>query len=123
MKSKLFGTLIVMITAIFSLSAQSESVKIFVAGECGMCEARIEKAASAVEGVTGASWDAETKFLTVSFSDESSDIKAVHKAVAAVGHDTKLVKAEDAVYDKLPACCKYERVKEDDKKKEKVEKG
>lgn len=79
-----------------------------------MCKTRIEKAAGAVEGVTGVSWDAETKLLKVSFSDESSDIKAVHKAVAAVGHDTKLVRAEDAVYDKLPTCCKYERVKYDE---------
>lgn len=109
--------MIVIIMATFSLSAQSDSVKIFVAGECGMCEARIEKAAGAVEGVTGSSWDAETKFLKVSFGDKGGDINAVHKAVAAVGHDTKLVKAEDAVYDKLPACCKYERVKYDEKEK------
>jgi len=29
------------------------------------------------------------------------------QAVALVGHDTDLFKAEDSVYEKLPACCKY----------------
>lgn len=123
MKNRLFGTLVVALMATLSLSAQSDSEKIFVAGECGMCKARIEKAAVAVDGVSEASWNAETKMLEFVFKSEDKDIKSVHKAVAAAGHDTRMVKAEDAVYDKLPACCKYERIKEDEKKKEKGEKG
>ena len=123
MKNRLFGTLVVMLMATLSLPAQSVSEKIFVAGECGMCKARIEKAAGAVDGVSEASWNAETKILQFVFNSEDKEVKSVHKAVAAAGHDTRLVKAEDAVYDKLPACCKYERIKEDDKKKEKGEKG
>jgi len=90
--------------------------KFFVAGECGMCESRIEKAAQSVEGVTGADWDQETKMLTVNFDCANPNIKDVHVAVAAVGHDTKLVKADDKVYDELPACCKYERIAGTDKK-------
>lgn len=123
MKNRLFGIVVVSLMAALSLSAQSESEKIFVAGECGMCKARIEKAAEAVEGVTEASWNAETKILQFVFNSEEKDVITVHKAVAAAGHDTRMVKAEDAVYDKLPACCKYERIKEDDKKKEKGEMG
>jgi len=84
--------------------------KFFVAGNCGMCETRIEEAANSVEGVTMADWDKETKMLTVMFSCANPDVKEVHKAVAAVGHDTKMVKAEDKVYNELPGCCKYERV-------------
>lgn len=75
-----------------------------------MCETRIEAAANEVEGVSAADWDQQTKMLALTFSSESPDLKAVHKAVAAAGHDTKMVKAEDAVYNKLPACCKYERI-------------
>ncbi|MCA1757427.1 MAG: ATPase [Bacteroidales bacterium] len=123
MKNKLFGTLVVALMATLSLSAQSDKEKIFVAGECGMCKARIEKAAGTVEGVSEASWSAETKMLEFVFNAIGKDVKSVHKAVAAVGHDTRQVKAENDVYDKLPACCKYERIKEDDKKKEKGEKG
>lgn len=123
MKNRLFGTLVVMLMATLSLPAQSVSEKIFVAGECGMCKARIEKAAGEVDGVSEASWNAETKILQFVFNSEDKEVKSVHKAVAAAGHDTRLVKAEDAVYDKLPACCKYERIKEDNGKKEKGEKG
>jgi hypothetical protein len=31
----------------------------------------------------------------------------LHQAVAAVGHDTKKVKATDAAYAKVHGCCKY----------------
>ncbi|MCF8222665.1 MAG: ATPase [Bacteroidales bacterium] len=90
---------------------KKEDNKLYVAGECGMCEARIEKAAKSVEGVTMADWDKETKMLAVNFSCANPDVKSVHKAVAAVGHDTKEVKADDKVYSELPGCCKYERIK------------
>jgi hypothetical protein len=33
-------------------------------------------------------------------------------AIANSGHDTKMHKASDEVYDKLPGCCKYERMEE-----------
>jgi len=93
-----------------------DSNKFMVAGECGMCETRIEAAAKQVEGVSAADWDQQTKMLALTFSCESPDIKGVHKAVAAAGHDTKMEKAEDAVYNKLPACCKYERIAADENK-------
>ncbi|MFO7755211.1 MAG: ATPase [Bacteroidales bacterium] len=99
-------------TAFGQCTTEKDSNKFLVAGECGMCETRIEAAAKEVEGVTGAEWDQETKMLALTFNYVNPDMKDVHKAVAAVGHDTKLVKAEDAVYDKLPACCKYERLAE-----------
>jgi copper chaperone CopZ len=116
------------IAAIFTLAASAafgqcvteekkDDNKFFVAGNCGMCETRIEEAAKTVEGVTGAEWDKETKMLTVNFDCANPLVEDVHKAVAAVGHDTKLFKAEDAVYDKLPACCKYERVVQADPEK------
>lgn len=97
-------------TAFGQCTTEKDSNKFLVAGECGMCETRIEAAAKEVEGVTGAEWDKETKMLALAFKSADPDVTAVHKAVAAAGHDTKLVKAEDAVYDKLPECCKYERL-------------
>ncbi|HDZ40312.1 MAG TPA: ATPase [Bacteroidetes bacterium] len=113
------------LAAIFTLAASAafgqcvtedkkDDNKFFVAGNCGMCETRIEDAAKKVEGVTGADWDKETKMLTVNFDCANPDVKTVHKAVAAVGHDTKLFRAEDAVYEKLPACCKFERIAQPD---------
>jgi len=117
MKTRLLSITAVLLLTVVSVSAQTEKKeKFIVAGNCGMCETRIEKAANAVEGVTAADWNKETKMLEVTFKSEKADTKAVQKAVAAVGHDTESFKAEDAVYDKLPACCKYERMADKSKK-------
>jgi len=75
-----------------------------------MCETRIEKAANAVDGVSSADWDKETKMIEVSYNPEKTDIHKIHQAIAKVGHDTRMHKAEDSVYHALPACCKYERM-------------
>jgi copper chaperone CopZ len=48
-----------------------------------MCETRIENAAKSVDGVLSADWDKETQMIDVKFDS-----------------------------DKLPGCCKYERIKE-----------
>ena len=76
-----------------------------------MCKRRIESALSEVAGILSAEWDAETKMLTVSFDKKLIKLGDIHKKVAAVGHDTEKVRAEDGVYDKLHGCCKYERAK------------
>ena len=82
----------------------------FVAGNCGMCQARIEKAAKTVAGVTAASWDKDTKILQVTFDAKQTSLPDVEKAIAAVGHDTKSFKADAKVYENLPPCCLYERI-------------
>jgi len=84
------------------------TTKFKVFGNCGMCEKRIEKAAK-IEGVSMADWDVDTKILTITFDEKVVKPSKVHQAVAAVGHDTELVRADDAVYAKLHACCQYER--------------
>lgn len=75
-----------------------------------MCETRIEKAAKSLEGVTEADWDQKSKMIEVTFDNEITDIQAIHKAIAEVGHDTDKFAASDEVYDKLPGCCKYDRL-------------
>ena len=100
--------------ALFAQSGKTERFE--VAGNCSMCETRIEKAANAVEGVNSANWDKETKMIEVSYNPKKSDIHKIHQAIAKVGHDTKMHKAEDRVSDKLPGCCKYERMNSEEKK-------
>jgi len=36
-------------------------------------------------------------------------VETIHKNIAKAGRDTDKEKADDAVYNKLPACCKYEK--------------
>ena len=113
MKTRVLSLLVVLLMGVTAVMAQDNQKEEFkVAGECGMCKTRIEKAAKTVEGVNEATWDQKTKMLALTFGDNKVDVKDVHKAMAKVGHDTELFKAEDEVYDKLPGCCKYERIKE-----------
>ena len=86
---------------------KTETVKVY--GNCGMCKSRIEKAAKGVEGVKKATWDKETKELTVTFDSDATNLESIEKAIADVGHDTENVKAKDEVYEGLHSCCKYER--------------
>ena len=80
-----------------------------VAGACGMCKERIERAAKTVSWVVVADWDAETYILTLRYRDMGEDLLRVHQAIAQVGHDTELVRAKDSDYDSLHHCCQYER--------------
>ncbi len=86
-----------------------KTIKFFVAGNCGMCKSRIEKAAKEVAGVQEATWNQKTKLVTVKTFKEvlQNDIE---KAIATAGHDTKNEKAKDDTYSELPVCCLYERI-------------
>jgi Cu(I)/Ag(I) efflux system membrane fusion protein len=96
-------------TAIKETSAtQSKHTMVKVAGNCGMCQERIEEAALSVEGVSSAKWDKDTKMLHLNYGGKAT-VDAVEKAIATVGHDTENHKADDAVYDKLHGCCQYVR--------------
>lgn len=87
-------------------SSKSESFKVW--GNCEMCKDRIEKAVKE-DGATSVTWDQKTKMLTLSFNPSKSSVESFAKKVALVGHDTEKFKADDKVYNALPACCKYDR--------------
>lgn len=87
---------------------KTESFK--VSGACGMCKARIEKAAKE-QGATTAAWDVKTQIITVTFDPAKTSVDAISKKIAGVGHDTEKYKADDKVYTALPGCCHYEREK------------
>ena len=90
----------------YAQTSTSKTETIKVSGNCEMCKARIEKAAK-LDGVSKAEWSTKTKMLSVTFDPAKTNMEQVGKKVAAAGHDTEKVKATDAVYDKLPGCCKY----------------
>lgn len=77
-----------------------------VQGLCEMCQDRIQKAAMSVENVESAVWNADSKDLVLT-SSKTIDVAAVSKALAAVGHDTDMDKADNKVYSALPSCCQY----------------
>lgn len=91
--------------------SKNKKVVIKVAGNCGMCEKRIEKAAYSVKGVKSAEWHVDCQDIHLVIDETKCSADDVAKAIAAVGHDTGKIKADDAVYEKLHGCCNYERLK------------
>ena len=91
-----------------SLFAQQKTDTFKVYGNCGMCKSRIEKASNA-DGVISASWNTETKMMTLVYDAAKVTAEKVQQKIAAVGHDTEKYTADDAVYEKLPGCCLYQR--------------
>ena len=113
MKTKMLNLLALVFITVTTVTAQTEKTEKFeVAGNCGMCETRIENAATSVDGVISADWDKETKMIEVKYNSDKVAIQKVDMAIAKVGHDTEMHKASDEVYDKLPGCCKYDRMEE-----------
>lgn len=88
-----------------SLKNSKES-EFWVNGVCGMCKDRIEEASLEFDGIISASWNQETKMLTVE-SDESFNVNALYVKLASVGHDNEFAKASDEIYANMHECCKY----------------
>jgi copper chaperone CopZ len=98
----------------FQMQAQEKKNKnakhtIEVNGNCDMCKKRIEKAARSVHGVKVAVWHQDHHDVHLTIDETKCSLDDVHQAIAKAGHDTDKVKADDAVYEKLHACCLYER--------------
>lgn len=109
MKNKSLLLVVMFLIGTFTVFAQAKTEKFKVYGNCGMCQTRIEKAAKSVEGVSKAKWNSDNKMLTVTYDASKVKIEDIHKAVAKVGHDTDLEKADATVYSNLPGCCQYDR--------------
>ncbi len=108
MKTKLLSLVGMFLLGAMTAFAQNKTEEFKVNGKCEMCQNRIQTAALSVDGVKTANWDVDSKMLKVTF-DKKVDIHKVHKAIADVGHDTKMHKATDETYANLPGCCKYDR--------------
>ncbi len=96
-----------MLCKVFAFS-QTKTEKIPVSGNCGMCKAKIEKAAKSA-GATNATWNSETKVITVKYNSSTTNAAKIQESIAAVGYDTRDFKATDEAYNKLHACCQYDR--------------
>jgi len=77
-----------------------------VAGVCGDCKRRIEKAAL-VKGVKIATWDKRAQKLKVIYQPAKVSEKQIAQAVADAGYDAAGIVATDEVYSSLPGCCQY----------------
>ena len=105
-----------------STQAQKKNAKVSIEvdGVCMMCKKRIEKAALNTKGVKFAIWDLKTHMLSLIIDERKTSTKKIQKNIAAVGHDTKGIKATDHAYNSVDPCCKYrdKKVVDDHKKGE-----
>lgn len=88
--------------------AQSKTETFKVSGNCGMCKSKIEKAAKEA-GAKEATWNTESKELTVTYKSSSTNTAKIQQKIAEVGYDNAGFKATNEAYDKLHGCCKYDR--------------
>ena len=70
---------IIMLFITATAIAQTEKATISVRGNCGMCKARIEKAAIKTQGVKYAVWQAETEQLILLFNPKKNIFKSSSK--------------------------------------------
>ena len=89
-------------------NATTETVKVY--GNCGMCEATIEKAGS-LKNESKVDWDKETKMATLTYDTKITNQGDILKRIALVGYDSDQFLAPDDTYASLPGCCQYERAK------------
>lgn len=85
---------------------KKETLKVW--GECGMCKKTIEKAAKD-SGAATANWDTGSKLLTITYNTNKTSNQKIQQAIATAGYDTRDLTADNAAYDKLHDCCKYDR--------------
>ncbi len=84
--------------------AKSVVTEIKVEGQCGDCKERIEKALD-VQGISFATWDVETKMLTIRYNDKKYSEDEIHKMISELGYSTDKLAANTDSQSKLPGCC------------------
>ena len=88
-------------------NSKTESFKVY--GNCSMCKKTIEKSL-AKEGIKG-DWDKKTKMIKVTYDSTKHTKQQVQEVVCKAGYDNDGCRADDAAYNNLHECCKYERKK------------
>ncbi len=107
MKAKYFFLIVISFCSA-TLFAQTKTDTVKVWGNCDDCKDRIEKAAKK-GGAVSADWNLDNYMLVINYNADKTSALDIEKSIAAIGYDTQDVKADDAVYKKLPECCQYKR--------------
>ena len=115
MKKLILSTVLIFIGISTYAQNKNATAILDVDGVCMMCKERIEKASIKTKGVKSAVWNVKTHELSVIYDERKTDLATINENIAAVGHDTKTVKASDEAYNSVHPCCLYrdEDVKKD----------
>ena len=101
MKHTLLFSLLLISTILF---AKNITTQFEVRGNCEMCKEKIEETLD-VRGISYATWDTETKMLTVRFNDKKVSLYDIHKMISNVGYSTEKIPADSKSQAQLKKCC------------------
>lgn len=104
----LIAIMLLTISTSFAQIKNSKTDTLKVYGNCEMCKEKIEKAGTQ-KNISKVIWNAETSMATITYDAKKTTADAILKRIALVGYDSEKFFAADAVYKKLPGCCKYDR--------------
>jgi mercuric ion binding protein len=104
---KVIIVLVLLVTTVAFAQNKNERASLEVDGVCLMCKDRIEKAAIRTKGVKSAIWNVDTHELKLIYDARKTNLDSISKKIAAVGHDTKGLKATEEAYNSVHPCCKY----------------
>ena len=107
MKHKFWVLCCMLFIAQYASSQDLLEYKFRVEGACGMCQDRIEKNAKKIGKAKSASWDVDSKILTVEVDESKTSVSEIKYHLAQAGHDNGDFTAPQDVYDQLHFCCKY----------------
>jgi periplasmic mercuric ion binding protein len=85
---------------------KTETIEIQSSVVCGMCEDRVIENMAFEKGVKDVKVDLETKVISLTYKTNKTDKQTLKKAITKIGYDADEMQADDAAYEKLPACCK-----------------
>lgn len=88
------------------MPAADTAIAFKVFGACEQCKDRIENAVK-IRGVKKATWDVDSKQLSLLYNPSVVSLEKIQNRIVAVGHDLDNKKAKDVVYNALPQCCHY----------------
>jgi len=117
MKKLIVSTVLIFIGISTYAQNKNATATLDVDGVCMMCKERIEKASIKTKGVKSAVWNVKTHELSLIYDERKTDLATINENIAAVGHDTKMIKASDEAYNSVHPCCLYrdDEVKKDHK--------
>ena len=95
----------------YSQVKKIDTIRIKTSAMCGQCKDRIEGGLVYEKGVKDVVLDVETKVVTIKYNTKSTNPGELRKKISKLGYDADEVPADQAAYDKLPACCKKDAPK------------
>ena len=85
MKKLFLFTIVLFSTVVVYGQKTTAKANVEVDGVCGMCKARIEKAAIKTKGVKTANWDIGSHQLSLVYNEKKTDLKTIQQNIANVG--------------------------------------